>query len=141
MLAYALIFFNRFGQLSQRISGQHENIYMEDNISDQQLWIALKRGDQTALAELFHRYYASLHQYGYKLTGQSGVVEDGLQEMFLYIYEKRQTVGEVNHVRAYLFKAFRSRIMRMLRNQRKSVYVSLADAWIVQHKGMDILGR
>ena len=113
----------------------------EVKISDQQLWVALKKGDRTALSELFHRYYASLHQYGYKLTGQSGLVEDCLQEMFLYLFEKRQTIGTVTYVRAYLFKSFRGRIMRMLRNQRKSVYVSLDDACIVMPNELDLFDR
>ena len=109
--------------------------------TDQQLWCSLKKGDREALGELFRRYYASLHQYGYKITGDSILVEDCLQELFLYIFEKHQSIGTVKFVRAYLFKAFRSRIMRMLRNQRKSVYVSLDDAWMVMPNELDILDR
>lgn len=114
---------------------------MDDTNSDQLLWLALKKGDRDALGQLFQRHYASLHLYGYKLCGNTGLVEDCLQELFLYLFEKRQSIGEVTYIRAYLFKSFRSRMMRMLRNQRRSVYVSLDDAWLVLPNELDILDR
>ena len=114
---------------------------MDDTNSDQLLWLSLKKGDREALGQLFQRHYPSLHQYGYKLSGSTGLVEDCLQELFLYIFEKRQTIGDVTYVRAYLFKSFRSRMMRMLRNQRRSVYVSLDDAWLVLPNELDVLDR
>lgn len=108
---------------------------------DQKSWRALKNGDRTGLAEIFHRHYASLHQYGYKLTGNTSLVEDSLQEMFLYIYEKRQTLGNVTYVRAYLFRSFRRRLLRDLRNQRKSVYISLDDSWMVMPNELDVIEK
>lgn len=114
---------------------------MDQLASDQQLWIELKKGKRDALGQLFQRYYASLHLYGYKLCGNTNLVEDCLQELFLYLFEKRHSIGEVMYIRAYLFKSFRSRIMRMLRNQRRSVYVSLDDAWLVLPNELDILDR
>lgn len=114
---------------------------MDQHTTDQQRWTFLKMGDKEALGQLFKRHYASLHQYGYKITGNSNIVEDCLQDLFLYIYEKRATLGEVEYVRAYLFRSFRRRLMRTLRNQRKSVYVSLDNSWIVAPKELEILDR
>ncbi|MBY5959513.1 sigma-70 family RNA polymerase sigma factor [Membranicola marinus] len=111
-----------------------------DNINvDQESWILLKQGDQKALSRIYHRYYASLHQYGYKLTGDTALVEDCLQEMFLYMYEKRQTLGDVTYIRAYLFRSFRRRLLKKLRNQRRSVYVSMDDSWMVMPNELEAL--
>lgn len=114
---------------------------MDRSNTDQQLWLLLKQGDRKALGQIFHKYYGSLHQYGYKLTGNTSLVEDCLQEMFLYIYEKRGTLGNVTYVKSYLFKSLRSRILRTLRNERKSVYISLDDSWKVMPNELDIMDR
>lgn len=112
---------------------------MDHHSTDQQFWISLKKGDKDALSEIFHRHYASLHQYGYKLTGDIPLVEDCLQEVFLYIYENRTKLGDVTYVRAYLFKSFRRHLLRTLRNQRKSVYLSLDESWVVMPNELEDL--
>lgn len=102
-------------------------------------WIALIKGDKLCFENLFKRYYSSLHQYGYKLTGDASVVDDCLQEMFLYIFEKRQKLGEVKYVRAYLFKSFRRLLLRTMRNRQKLVYVSLNESWKVVPNELEMI--
>lgn len=108
----------------------HEN-------SDTQLWESLKNGDKSALSLIFQEHYASLHHYGFKLAGNSSLVEDCLQELFLYIYEHRTSLGTVKYVRSYLFKSLRRSVIRALRNERKSVYVSLDESWNVIPNELD----
>lgn len=102
-------------------------------------WIALIKGDKHSFENLFKRHYSSLHQYGYKLTGDASVVDDCLQEMFLYIFEKRQKLGEVKYVRAYLFKSFRRLLLRTMRNRQKLVYVSLNESWKVVPNELEMI--
>lgn len=102
-------------------------------------WIALIKGDKLSFENLFKRHYSSLHQYGYKLTGDASVVDDCLQEMFLYIFEKRQKLGEVKYVRAYLFKSFRRLLLRTMRNRQKLVYVSLNESWKVVPNELEMI--
>ena len=102
-------------------------------------WISLIKGDILCFENLFKRHYSSLHQYGYKLTGDASVVDDCLQEMFLYIFEKRHKLGEVKYVRAYLFKSFRRLLLRTMRNRQKLVYVSLNDSWKVVPNELEMI--
>lgn len=87
--------------------------------ADKQLWDSFRQGDENALSELFHVFYPLLHNYGVKIAGEENLVEDCLQDFFLYLYENRRELGEVNYLRAYLFKAFRRRLWRYLKKQRK----------------------
>ena len=102
-------------------------------------WISLIKGDILCFENLFKRHYSSLHQYGYKLTGDASMVDDCLQEMFLYIFEKRHKLGEVKYVRAYLFKSFRRLLLRTMRNRQKLVYVSLNDSWKVVPNELEMI--
>lgn len=67
------------------------------------------------------------------------MVDDCLQEMFLYIFEKRHKLGEVKYVRAYLFKSFRRLLLRTMRNRQKLVYVSLNDSWKVVPNELEMI--
>src|SRR5699024_10387078 len=106
---------------------------------DQRDWMGLNKGDKQCFEYLFKRHYPSLHQYGYKLAGDTSIVDDCLQEMFLFRSEKRQKLGEVTFVRAYLFKTFRRVLLRTMRNRQKLVYVSMHDSWKVVSNELEMI--
>lgn len=106
---------------------------------DVKLWQSLKNGDKTALSIIFQQHYPSLHQYGFKLSGNSALVEDCLQELFIYIYERRTSFGEVRYIRSYLFQSFRRRMFRALRNERRTVYISLEESWVVMPNELEAI--
>ncbi len=99
--------------------------------ADKKLWDAFKKGDERALANIFHTNYPLLHNYGLKISGNENLVEDCLQDFFLYLYEKREQLGEVNYIRAYLFKSFRRRLWRQMKQQNKFVKDVEADGIVI----------
>lgn len=123
----------------RRLSMGEKRNDIHSETKDHADWIALIKGDKHSFENLFKRHYSSLHQYGYKLTGDASVVDDCLQEMFLYIFEKRQKLGEVKYVRAYLFKSFRRLLLRTMRNRQKLVYVSLNESWKVVPNELEMI--
>ncbi len=83
--------------------------------SDFYLWKGFKRGDKNALNVIFRRYYPLLHNYGRKLTQNTTLTEDCLQDFFLYLYEHRHNLKDVDTIKPYLFKAFRNRLFNYLK--------------------------
>jgi RNA polymerase sigma factor (sigma-70 family) len=79
--------------------------------SDEEVWQVLKLGDNAALECLFRRYYQDLYRYGIKLTGQPGLVEDHIQDLFLKIWNNRQHLADVSGVKTYLWTALRRRLI------------------------------
>lgn len=59
-----------------------------------------------------------LHNYGLKISGNASLTEDCLQDFFVYLHENRQNLGEVNHVKSYLFVSFRRAILKCLKRER-----------------------
>ncbi|MEX0772661.1 MAG: RNA polymerase sigma factor [Balneolales bacterium] len=92
-------------------------------VSDPQVWSALKRNDKDALKILFERYYSNLYQYAVKFCGCPDMAEDHIQNLFLKIWENRKTLGEVTGVKTYLWTALRrSLITALMKNKRKDSY-------------------
>jgi len=79
---------------------------------DTELWQLLKQGNEKALAVLMDRYYSQLYYYGLRLSGDEEFTEDCLQELFVDLWLKRNSLGEVALIKPYLLKALRRRLLR-----------------------------
>jgi RNA polymerase sigma factor (sigma-70 family) len=91
----------------------------EPNLEDRLFWKRMREGDQEALAALFRRHYAILYDYGLKLSRQEELAKDGIQEVFAYIWEKRQGLAAADSVRAYLLVALRRHLLKALAKQQQ----------------------
>lgn len=87
--------------------------------SDRDLMASLRDGDREALAELFERHYDHLLHYGIRIKGDQSMVEECVQELFIYLYEYAHRIGNVQQVRAYLFKSLRRRVLQKTYSQGK----------------------
>jgi RNA polymerase sigma factor (sigma-70 family) len=94
------------------------------NISPEKAtWFLFIQGDLNVFSSLFKGYYPLLHNYGYKITADVALTEDCLQDFFLYLYEHRKNLGEVDHVKSYLFVSFRRAIFKKLKEKRKFIFI------------------
>lgn len=88
--------------------------------TDQKLFADLRRGVEGALDELFRRHYVGLCQVAIRFVGKGGEAEDIVQELFLSIWEKRDSLPEqVSGVGAYLRRATRNRSLNYLRDRNR----------------------
>lgn len=86
------------------------------NLTDDTLWLRLRAGDKQALGALAERYYRSLFHYGTKLTTNHACIQDCIQDLFLTIWEKRQTIQVLQSIKGYLFVALRNNILRQVKH-------------------------
>jgi RNA polymerase sigma-70 factor (ECF subfamily) len=77
------------------------------------LWKQYQQGSEAAFGALFRRFYPPLVQFGSKLTLQTDLLEDSIQELFTELWQhKSQT--DVQSVKAYLFKSLKYKLLRAL---------------------------
>ena len=74
--------------------------------TDEILWRGMLAGDQDMFLALYRKYYHSLLFIGLKKIKDQNLVKDAIQQQFLYLWEKRQTIQEAHNVRAYLINSF-----------------------------------
>ena len=82
--------------------------------SDSELWIDLKENNPNALNNLFYRFYNDLYFYGKKLSNDDNHVIDTIQDIFANLWENRNKLSNVTHVKAYIFKIFRNKLLKTL---------------------------
>ncbi|MCE7065457.1 RNA polymerase sigma factor [Dyadobacter sp. CY326] len=79
--------------------------------TDQQLWQRIREGDEQAFTIIFERYHRTLYNYGSKLTSNSAIVEDAVQDVFIDVWRLRNNLTDnVTSVKFYLYRALRRRI-------------------------------
>ncbi len=80
--------------------------------TDQALWLQLLAGDIAAFEEMMRRYGKLLYRYGTKFTPDQELVKDCIQDLFLDIWEKRNSVNSGIPPRPYLLSSLRRRVHR-----------------------------
>ncbi len=88
-----------------------------DPEQESSFWAEFRPRDQRALADLFLAQYDKLYRYGFRLYADEDVVKDCIQELFLKLWHKRQSLSEVQDVTPYLCQALRRAIMDALREK------------------------
>jgi RNA polymerase sigma factor (sigma-70 family) len=83
------------------------------------LWQRFRQGDHAVLGDLFQNLYKELYYYGLKLVLIPDLVKDTIQDIFADIWSRREKMGEVNNIKAYLFISVRHELLKRLEKLRK----------------------
>lgn len=76
------------------------------------LWQQFKQGDHQAFEAIVQQFYPKLLNYGLRWGLADIVVEDSLQDFFTDLWQKREGLGDVQYLNAYLVSSFRRRLFR-----------------------------
>lgn len=94
---------------------------MNSTITDEELFKKLKVDDSSAFEILFKRHYANLCKRVKAMLNDEEAAEDVVQQLFMKIWESRETMVLPDSVAAYLFTAARNRALNYIKSQsRKS---------------------
>ncbi len=84
-------------------------------------WQLMVQGDKMAFYRFYKLHVQHLLNYGLRLYGSLFVVEDLIQELFLEIWERRETLAEPDSERFYLLRALRNKINRQFRIDQRFI--------------------
>lgn len=86
--------------------------------SDKQLVTLLQAGDRKAYAEIYDRFQGVLYTYAYRMVHDEEEAADLVQEVLLYLWEKREAIQLTNSLANYLYAAVRYRFFNLLDKER-----------------------
>lgn len=91
------------------------------------IWRRFQGGDRSALDEIFRAHYSALYHYGMKVIGNDDWVRDGIQDVFLHLWNRRETISLPKSQRAYLIVSLRHSLLETkkrlkARNERNQLY-------------------
>ncbi|MGQ7855026.1 RNA polymerase sigma factor [Pedobacter sp. WC2501] len=75
-------------------------------------WKNFKNGNEAAFESLYKTYSAGLYNYGSKFTKDKDLIKECIQDLFVGLWTRRQSVGNPGHIKNYLYKSFRHAIFK-----------------------------
>ena len=80
----------------------------------------LQQNDDEALALLMKMYYDDLYNYAARFTKDNGLIKDCIQEVFISLWQRRETVGTILSPKYYFLRAIKNKVLKSLhKNSRK----------------------
>jgi RNA polymerase sigma factor (sigma-70 family) len=98
-----------------------------EKLTDKFLWNALKEGDLKAFSVLFESFYPALHSYGLKISKSTVVTEDTLQDFFLYVYEHREHLSDLETIAPYLFTSYKRFLLKVMKKNEKMKHTDFSN--------------
>ncbi len=79
-------------------------------------WTETLGGDSGAFSNIHKSLFDGLYYYALKLLDDGGLADDAVQELFVKIWVKRDSIGQVEKVKPYFFTSLRRQVLNQLRN-------------------------
>lgn len=86
--------------------------------SDLELVAKLRKGDEAAYTEIYHRFKRRLYIFLWQRTHDKELVIDILHDVFLSIWEKRAQINYESSLSGYLFSAVRNRLLDAIAHEK-----------------------
>lgn len=87
--------------------------------SDLEIWAAFNKGDEMAFNYLYRIYAPTLYQYGFQFSRDSCLIQDSIQNIFIYLRSKRGDLSEVSNIKGYLFRSIQREIIKNIKSIAK----------------------
>lgn len=87
----------------------------------------LREGDEHALKYLFDTYFASLCRFMNLYLKNTQEAEEHALDIFMYVWENRQTLDILISFKAYFFQAARNKCLNSLRSRKDIVSIDEVD--------------
>jgi RNA polymerase sigma factor (sigma-70 family) len=86
-----------------------------DNLTDLDIWVQFKSGNEAAFIYIYQVYFDILVNYCYQFTQSDALIKDSVQELFIYIRNRRESLADTNNIKLYLFKCCKNNILHSLK--------------------------
>lgn len=101
------------------ITSKSQKASKDSQADDKTLWRSLAKGNTLAFSSLYNRYANPLFNYGMNICYDREIVKDCIQELFTWLWTKRNSLTDVDSVKYYLFKSFRNSLVKSINKSRK----------------------
>lgn len=91
------------------------------NISIRHLFVRIANSDKDAFDALFRLQYANLCRFAHNFVAETGVAEEVVSDVFVWLWTHRMELAAVSNPDTYLFTAVKNRCLNTLRQTSQTV--------------------
>lgn len=86
---------------------------------NKETWADIESGNKEAYSEAYIFFYKKLFNYGKKITDDTAMIEDTIDEVFIMIWINRKNLHSILSPQAYIFSSFRNNICKKIKSLKK----------------------
>jgi len=86
--------------------------------TDLELLERVRQGDEKSFETLFRTYYKSLCLFAHKIVKDAVIAEEIVQDIYYYMWDKREVLELSTSVKSYLFKSVYNNSLKYIRHQK-----------------------
>ncbi len=90
--------------------------------TDRELWNVFRAGEREAFDLIYTRYFPLLFGYSTQFCRDKALVKDVIQDLFVGLWNKRETMGEVTAIKAYLYTILRNSLVKELTHKKNALF-------------------
>ncbi|MEJ0102674.1 MAG: sigma-70 family RNA polymerase sigma factor [Bacteroidota bacterium] len=95
----------------------------------------LQQNDEEALGLLMGMYYNDLYNYAARFTKEDGLIKDCIQEIFISLWQRRETANTILCPRYYFLRAVKNKVLKALhKNLRNASLTNLQNEYEFFHE-------
>lgn len=88
------------------------------------VWEEFKKGDRNAFSVLYENHFDVLYRYGMKFISDEEIVKDCIQDLFVKLYNNRETIAAITNPKFYLLFSLKNLIIDHLARYNRMTYIS-----------------
>src|SRR4051812_7916428 len=78
-------------------------------------------GDRDVYSRVYIEYYKKFYNYGKKFTADTLLIEDCIQEVFLFFWNKKEKLLNVESIESYFLSSFRNILFKNIKQVQKLI--------------------
>lgn len=94
------------------------------NIDFTVVWEEFKKGSKDAFSLLYQEYFDVLYRYGMKFIADPEFVKDCIQDLYVKLYNNRETLSQTTNPKFYLLFSLKNLIIDSLAKYSKITYIT-----------------
>jgi RNA polymerase sigma-70 factor (ECF subfamily) len=106
-----------------------------------QIWWQLSiNNDTVAFGNIHAALFHGLYNYAAKLLNDEALADDAIQDLFIKIWNKRSSIGNIQKVKPYFYTVLRRQVLNQLRDLKlKTLKISLVSQPAIDFSQEEIL--
>ncbi|WP_010136616.1 sigma-70 family RNA polymerase sigma factor [Ochrovirga pacifica] len=86
-----------------------DNLVWEEDIT---LFSNIKKGNNKAIEKLYNKYYHSLCRFGALYESNNHIVEENVNDVFMYLWDNKQKLNEIKKPKSYLYVILKNKLKK-----------------------------
>ncbi len=117
----------------------YQIMFMPIQNTDSIYWNRLKQGDSAALGILYDKYIDKLFLTALRITDNRELAKDAVQEVFIEIWNYRDTLSDILYSESYLTKVLKNLLLKKIKKENVAHNYQLPASLISQEQDIESL--